>query len=123
MEVRRVVVIEDESVLRLQASEMFEAAGFAVVGFENGDVALDYLRENRDGIFAVFTDVKLYGETDGVELARLVAEACPDIAVVMASGQLAERPPGLNERVRYLAKPWQPMDVLNAIVDAKIDDQ
>lgn len=119
MDRHTVVVIEDEPLIRVQAFEMFESAGMQVVGFDNGDLALDYLRENRDGVSAVFTDVKIDGGTDGLELAQLIAETCPEIAVVATSGQVPEAPSTLHPRVRYLRKPWQPFDVLNAIIDAQ----
>ena len=79
MDRRTVVVIEDEPLVRVQAFDMFESAGLQVVGFDNGDLALDYLRENRDTVSAVFTDVKIHGDTDGLELAQLIAETRPPL--------------------------------------------
>ncbi|RYC28910.1 hypothetical protein D3273_26750 [Lichenibacterium minor] len=70
----------------------------------------------------VFTDVKLATETDGFEVAHLVTETFPEIAVVVTSGQYASRPDGLSEDVRFLPKPWLPLDVINAFIDTVQDD-
>ncbi len=119
---RTILVIEDDPVLLAGAADLFEAAGMTVVGFANGDRALDYLRTDGARVAAVFTDVKILGETDGLDLAGQVAETCPHIAVVVTSGEIPESPAHLHPRVRYLRKPWQPFDVLNAVIDAKSQD-
>ena len=122
MTLRTIVVIEDDPVQCLDIVTMLEAAALHVVAFADGDRALDYIRENRDDVAGVFTDVRLASDTDGLEIARLVIEAFPGMAVVVTSGQFLERPDVLDENVRYLAKPWPPLDVLNAMIDATQDE-
>ena len=122
MTLRTIVVIEDDPVLRLVTTEMLEAAGLAVAAFEDGDHALDHIRHHRQAIGGVFTDVRLTTETSGFEIAHLVTETFPDIAVVVTSGQFVDRPAGLPENVRYLAKPWLALEVINAMIDATQDD-
>lgn len=119
---RAIVVVEDEPLLRQYALETFAEAGLNVVDFADGDAALGYIAANADEVAAVFTDVRLLGETDGLRIARTVTEAHPNIAVVVTSGRSAERPDGLGRRVVYIGKPWAAIDVLNAIIDAKQDD-
>ena len=69
----------------------------------------------------VLTDVGLATDTDGLEIARLVTEAFPGIAVVVTSGRFADRPVGLDDGVRYLTKPWLPLNVLSAMIDASLE--
>ncbi len=118
MILRTVVVIEDEPLLRSDAVALLEAAGLRVVDFENGDEAIDFLRANQADVAGIFTDVKLKGEMDGLELASIVSEACPHIAVVVTSGKFPQRPAALGPRVRYFSKPWRPLDILTAMQDA-----
>lgn len=92
-----------------------------VAGFADGDSALDYIRQNRDDVAGVFTDIGLATDMDGVQVARLVTEAFPGIAIVVTSGRSADRPAGLHDGVRYLAKPFLPLDVLNAMMDASLE--
>ncbi len=112
---RTVVVVEDEPLVRLTATTMFEDAGITVVEFANGDDAIDYVRDHKQDVAAIFTDVYLPGETDGLELAGIVSEVCPDITVLVTSGNLRDRPGQLGPRVRYVTKPWHPRDVLHTM--------
>ena len=113
-----VVIVEDEPLIRLSAVEMFEEAGIEVIEFSNGDDAINYVRDHKGEVAAVFTDIYLPGETDGLELAGILAESCPDIAVMVTSGRVYDRPLDLNPTVRYIAKPWAPVDVLSAMQTA-----
>ena len=55
---------------------------------------------------------------DGLELAGIEAEVCPDIAVLVTSGTHSGRPRDLGPRVRYVPKPWHPTEVLRTMRDA-----
>ncbi|HXD91250.1 MAG TPA: response regulator, partial [Candidatus Binataceae bacterium] len=59
-----VLIIEDEFLLRMEAAEMIEAAGFEVVEAGNADQAIEIL-ESRPDITVVFTDVQMPGSMDG----------------------------------------------------------
>ena len=115
---RTVVVVEDEPLVRLTATTLFEDAGITVVEFANGDEAIDYVRDHKGDVAAIFTDVYLPGDTDGLELAGIVSEVCPDIAVLVTSGNFRDKPQDLGPRVRYVSKPWHPHDVLSRMQDA-----
>ena len=115
---RTVVVVEDEPLVRLTATTIFEDAGITVVEFANGDEAIDYVRDHKQDVAAVFTDVYLPGEIDGLELAGIVSEACPEIAVLVTSGNSRTRPGNLGPRVGYVPKPWHPNEVLNTMREA-----
>ena len=119
---RTIVVIEDEPLLRQYAVETFQAAGLDVQDFEDGDRALASIDAHPEGVTAVFTDIRLLGETDGLRIARCVTQTHPAVTVVVTSGQFAERPADLGLNVVYIGKPWAAIDVLNAIIDAKQDD-
>ncbi len=115
---RTVVVVEDEPLVRLTATTIFEEAGITVVEFANGDEAIDYVRDHKQDVAAIFTDVYLPGEIDGLELAGIVSEVCPEIAVLVTSGNSRMRPENLGPRVSYVTKPWHPNDVLNTMREA-----
>ncbi|MGI4765019.1 MAG: response regulator [Janthinobacterium lividum] len=122
MTLRTIVVIEDDPILRQDTTDMLEAAGLSVVGFEDGDQALDYLRHHRADVSGVFTDVRLATETNGFEIAHLVTEAFPEIGVIVTSGQYTTRPTNLSEDVRFLPKPWLPLDIINAFINTVQED-
>lgn len=114
---RTVIVVEDEPLIRLNATSLFEEAGIHVVEFSNGDDAIDYVRDHKDDIAAIFTDVYLPGDMNGLELAGIVSAVCPDIAVLVTSGHITRLPRDTSPQVRYMAKPWMPLDVLAAMQD------
>lgn len=118
MDRRTVVVVEDEPLVRLTATTLFEEAGITVVEFADGDAAIDYVRDHQGDVAAIFTDIYLPGDTDGLELAGIVSATCPDIAVLVTSGSQAAKPHDLGPRVRYVAKPWHPREVLNTMREA-----
>ena len=67
---------------------MFEAAGFEVVELETGDSALSYVLEQADTVGAVFSDVQMPGDTDGLDLAAYIATNWPAITIVLTSGHV-----------------------------------
>ena len=119
---RVVVIIEDDALLRLQAAELFDLAGLPAQTFESGEEAIAFVRENDTNVACIFTDLKLSGGADGMEVVRYVSSTLPHVPIVLTSGQLPERPDDLPENIRFLAKPWQPFDVINAVRDAELDD-
>ena len=91
----KVLVVEDEMVLRMRAADIVEDAGFTPVEAVNADEAIAIL-ESRSDIAVLFTDIQMPGSMDGLKLAHAVRTRWPDIKIVLVSGQVrpseAERP-------------------------------
>lgn len=119
---RAIVVIEDEPLLRRQTVETLEAGGLTVIAFESGDQALAYIEDNLDAVAAVFSDIKLLGDAEGARIAAAIIEAHPTIIVVVTCGFATELPFEPGSRMRTIGKPWEALDVVNAIIDAELDD-
>ena len=101
-----VLVVEDEPLIRSLATEVLEDEGYEVYAFANADDALDFLiRKDGSEIGALFTDVHMPGQMNGVELASVVAKNWPEIGILLTSGRynLDDETP---ERVSFLPKPW-----------------
>jgi two-component sensor histidine kinase/CheY-like chemotaxis protein len=94
-EVPKVLVVEDEMVLRMRAADIVEDAGFCPVEAVNADEAMAIL-EARSDIALLFTDIQMPGSMDGLKLAHAVHTRWPAIKIVLVSGQVrpsdAERP-------------------------------
>jgi CheY-like chemotaxis protein len=82
-----VLIVEDELLLRMDAIDMIEAAGFEVVEAGNADEAIEVLESRRD-ITVVFTDIQMPGSMDGLKLARAVRGRWPPIKIVATSGHV-----------------------------------
>ncbi len=114
---KSVLVVEDDPLLRMDAALMFEEAGLSVVELESADEALAYVFEQANDVGAIFTDVQFTGEADGFDLAAAVSTHWPHITVLVTSGRV--RPPrDLPKSVRFVPKPWRPLDVLTAMQNA-----
>jgi two-component sensor histidine kinase/CheY-like chemotaxis protein len=95
IEVPKVLIVEDEMILRMRAVDIVEDAGFCPVEAVNADEAISIL-ESRSDISLLFTDIQMPGSIDGLKLAHAVHDRWPSIKIVLVSGQVspsdAERP-------------------------------
>lgn len=106
-----VLVVDDEALLRLHATDLLEEAGFEVVEAENAEAAIKIL-EHRDDVRVLFTDIQMPGAADGMELAREVHERWPKVVLLVTSGRLAPAENEIPDAGGFLAKPYEP----NALV-------
>ena len=111
----RVVIAEDEAIIRLDLKELLEDEGYDVVGETGrGDEAIELVRTLRPDL--VILDIKMPG-VDGLAVARQVAEE--RIAAVLILTAFSQRE--LVEQARdagalaYLVKPFQQSDLIPAI--------
>jgi two-component system, response regulator PdtaR len=118
---RVVVIIEDDALQRLQAAELFDLAGLPAQTFASGEEAIAFVRDHEPEVACIFTDLKLGGEADGMAVVRYVSQTLPQVSVVLTTGEVAAPPDDLPARVKFLPKPWKPIDVINAARDAEPD--
>jgi len=109
-----VLVVEDEPVVRLDASQSLTDAGFCVIEAANADEAIEILEERRD-IRVVVTDIQMPGSMDGLKLAATIRDRWPPIALIVTSGRLQVGPQDLPARGRFLAKPYNSSRLVEAI--------
>ena len=84
-----IVLVEDEPSEREPIARHLQEHGFSVEVVDNSDAALALLKKRSD-IRGLVTDAHVPGKIDGFELAALVRERWPDLAVVMMSGHSDE---------------------------------
>ena len=103
----RVLVVEDEALVRLSALDEIEAAGFKVYEAYNADEAIRLLEAHPD-IELVFTDVDMPGSMDGVKLAHYVRTRWPPVKIIVTSGYQHVTPDQLPTGSVFLSKPYHP---------------
>lgn len=86
-----VLVVEDETLIRLDLVQKLEDAGLDVCEAASAAEAIDIL-EHHPEIRVVFTDIQMPGTMDGLELARYVRKRWPPTIVVISSGKVAPKP-------------------------------
>ena len=101
-----VLVVEDESLIRMVIVSSLEDAGFLIYEAGNADKAILMFEEHAD-IRLVFTDINMPGECDGLELARRVHLLRPDIRLILTSGKIAPTHDELPSSARFLPKPYE----------------
>lgn len=111
----RVVIAEDEAIIRLDLRETLEEEGYLVVGeCGRGDQAVELARSLQPDL--AILDVKMPG-IDGIEAARLInAEKICGILVLTAFSQkeFVERARDAGA-LAYLVKPYQKSDLIPAM--------
>ena len=109
-----VLIVEDEFLLRMDAVDMIEAAGFEAVEAANAEQAIEIL-EARSDITAIFTDIQMPGSMDGLKFARAVKGRWPPIKIVATSGHVHVSETDLPEGGRFLPKPYSPVQVTGVL--------
>ena len=111
----RVVVAEDEAIIRLDLKELLEEEGFDVVGETGrGDEAVELVRALRPEL--AILDIKMPG-LDGLSAARQIT--ADRLAAVLILTAFSQR--DLVEQARdagamsYIVKPFQKSDLIPAI--------
>lgn len=100
-----VLVVEDNTLVRMHGVDMLEEAGFTVLEAETADAALVILQQHED-VELLFSDVDMPGSMDGVELARRVHDRWPWIALLLTSGHHNIDEDELPDGGRFVRKPW-----------------
>jgi DNA-binding NtrC family response regulator len=108
-----VLLVDDESLVRAAGVDILSEAGFEVFEAINADEALLFL-EGPLRIDVLLTDVDMPGSRDGLELAHIVAEHWPDLAIIVSSG-FPLLPEMLPERCCFIAKPYDEKTVVQII--------
>ena len=111
----RVVIAEDEAIIRLDLKEILESEGYSVVGETGrGDEAVELVAEHQPDL--AILDVKMPG-LDGIEAARQISSQYRIPALILTA--FSQR--NLIEDARdagvaaYLVKPFQRSELIPAI--------
>lgn len=111
----RVVIAEDEAIIRLDLKEMLEEEGFDVVGeASDGDAAVRLAEDHSPDL--VVMDIKMPG-MDGLSAAEMISEknlAAVLILTAFSQKDLIARAAEAGA-MGYLVKPFQKSDLIPAI--------
>ena len=114
----RIVIAEDEAIIRLDLRETLEEEGYEVVGETGrGDHAVDLVRELRPDL--AILDIKM-PHTDGIAAARMISgEHLCAVLILTAFSQKEVVDEASNAgALVYLVKPYEKSELLPAIESA-----
>jgi CheY-like chemotaxis protein len=115
----RVLIVEDEALVRMFAVDALEDAGFAIAEAANASDALKLLQQvgGAEHISAVVVDLGL-PDRPGDQLAAEIRKQRPDLPILIASGrsekELKERF-AIDDRVAIMVKPYTGPMLLQAL--------
>jgi CheY-like chemotaxis protein len=98
-----ILVVEDEFLVRFVIADALRDRDVRVVECASGEEAWEYVQSGAR-IDLVFTDVRMPGTVDGLELANRIRRTAPGIPIVITSGHLV----GVREQtaLRFVPKPY-----------------
>jgi CheY-like chemotaxis protein len=118
---KKVLVIDDDPVVRLSFDRVLTPKGYAVITAKSGEDALERLaREDYD---LVYTDIRMPG-IDGIEVARRIKAEHPWLPVLIITGygneanEAAATAAGVTT---FLHKPLAPETIEDTALAATID--
>ena len=105
-----VLVVEDESFVRLDIASYLEDAGYIVIEAGSGEAAVALCNAGTS-IDIVITDINLGGCVSGWDVAECFRTVLPNLPVLYTSGQAIERRRCVSGSA-VIAKPYNNHDIL-----------
>ena len=100
-----VLIVEDESITRMNAAEALIEIGFCTREAADAREALQILGGNPN-IDLLFTDVDMPGTMDGLDLAKRVHHDWPKMELIVTSGARKAEATVLPDDGTFLPKPY-----------------
>lgn len=91
----------------MDAIDILYDAGFRTVEATSAAEAIAIL-DGRDDVAAVFTDIQIVGNPDGLRLAHMVHDRWPPVGLVVTSGRVIPETSELPVGGTFLPKPYSP---------------
>jgi DNA-binding response OmpR family regulator len=114
-QVAQILIVDDESSIRLTLSALLKRAGFEVTSAENGPEAVALLE--RQAFELMLVDLKMPG-MDGMQVVAAARRRQPDLAIIVLTGHgsLETAVEGLHQGVfDYLLKTTEPPQVIERV--------
>ena len=105
---RSILVVEDEALIRVLVVDELESHGLTVLEAASADEALPILLSDVP-VHVLFTDVRMPGSMDGIELTRRARAIRPHLKVIVASGHSQNL--SLKEADAFFEKPFSVAEV------------
>jgi len=101
--------------IRAIGSDALEDAGYEVIEARDADEAVRIL-EAAGEVHVLFTDIRMPGSMDGLQLAQLVHERWPAIKILLTSGDTWPALAQIPDDGHFLPKPYR-LDTLQREVN------
>lgn len=112
----RVLIVEDEPMLRELLVDVLTGNGYAALTAANGKEALEVYKRERDSIRLVILDM-IMPEMDGTAAFRALRDLDPSLRILISSGFSQDRSVQrlLSEGAGFIGKPYQTEELLKVV--------
>lgn len=110
----RILIVEDEFLIRATLADMLADSGYDVVEAETGDAAL-VLLQNDSTIALVVTDMQLPGALNGIGLADAARGCRPGMPVVFVTGRPDMVSADEANGIAVVGKPYSGSEITAAV--------
>ncbi len=108
-----ILVVDDSEGVRNLLSLFLKELGYKVIEAENGQIAVDIYKQNRDLISAVLMDVVMPIK-NGIDASNEIKEDYPDAIIIMITGYLSEYIDKISV-ADFMQKPFSPIELVTRI--------
>jgi two-component system, response regulator PdtaR len=108
----RILLVEDEVMLRMWIADELRESGFTVVEARNADEATAVLASGSH-VDLIFSDVRMPGSMNGLEFANRATALYPLIPIVITSSDLGQA--STSNVWPFLRKPYTSMQVVTLL--------
>jgi CheY-like chemotaxis protein len=114
---KRVLVVDDEDLIADSVAAILNRNGYSATARYSAKAAIQYVETECPDI--IVCDV-IMPDSDGVQLAKAIRQLCPDVRVLLFSGNAAtsdvlHRASTQGDSFEVLAKPVHPLQLLKAL--------
>lgn len=113
----RILVIDDEEMIRTLAVKILERAGHAILTAESGREGLELVQRNPDMIDVAIVDHTMPGMT-GMETIREIRRFSGSLPCILSSGHIISQetiPEDIRDRTYVLQKPYRPQNLIDKV--------
>jgi CheY-like chemotaxis protein len=113
----RILVVDDEPLIREMAREILEAAGYSVTEAVDGQSGLDTFMETPGGFDLVLLDLVM-PRLHGFQVMDRILQVAPRTRILISSGFSPDSRPELTRptpTTTFLAKPYRSKDLVDTV--------
>lgn len=109
----RILVVEDEALIRMLIVDTLEEAGHSVAEAADGEAALSMM-EAMDDLALVISDIRM-PRIDGYELGLAIRRLRPKLPLLFITGYAKEAAPQELADIRVILKPFDSRNLESAV--------
>jgi two-component system, NtrC family, sensor kinase len=113
-----VLIVDDDAGVRHVISSLLRNQGHNVLATKDAREAWQTWRAHRHCVSLVITDINLPGDASGFDLGRAILADDPTLPLIFSSGYCPDilgQTTSLQLGINYLPKPFDVLDLLNAV--------